>query len=65
MATLLVDGKEYELTEQQAAPMKYVEEALAVEKGKVTLFLPRSPSTISPRKPSSSSSKSCKLSTTR
>lgn len=35
MATLIVDGKEYELTEQQVAPMKYVEEATAVEKGKV------------------------------
>ena len=37
MAELVVDGKEYTLTEEQAAPMKYVEEALAVEKGKVTL----------------------------
>jgi hypothetical protein len=38
MATLIVDGKEYELTEQQVAPMKYVEEATAVEKGKVSLL---------------------------
>ena len=37
MVVVCVDGKDYELTEQQAAAMKYVEDAEAVEKGKVLL----------------------------
>jgi hypothetical protein len=33
MVVVLVDGKEYNLNEQQVGAMKYIEEAEAIEKG--------------------------------
>ena len=33
MVVVIVDGKEYNLNEQQTASMKYIEEAEAIEKG--------------------------------
>ena len=39
MVVVIVDGKEYNLNEQQVAAMKYIEEAEAIEKGSNVSFL--------------------------
>ena len=38
MVVVVVDGKEYNLNEQQVATMKYVEEAEAIEKGQSVIL---------------------------
>ena len=51
MVVVVVDGKEYNLNEQQVTAMKYIEEAEAIEKGSnVLIFLFRSPLKTSTRK---------------
>ena len=55
MVSVNVDGKDYQLNEQQVNAMVFVQEAKAIHEGDVILFLFRLRLPLSIKKPSSSS----------